>query len=53
MTNKEAIEILYHYSLQDYGYSKEDIEAFTMAVKALEQEPCEDCKTRAKKEVKE
>lgn len=46
MTNKEAIERLYHYSLQDFGYSKEDIEAFTMAVKALEQEPCEDCISR-------
>lgn len=46
MTREEVIKILYHYSLQDYGYSKEDIEAFTMAVKALEKEPCEDCISR-------
>ena len=36
MTRKEAIAILYQYSLQDMTYSKEDIDAFKMSIKALE-----------------
>lgn len=42
MTREEAIEILYQYSVRDMTYPKEDIEAFELAIKALEQEPCED-----------
>ena len=39
MTREEAIEILYQYSVRDMTYPKEDIEAFELAIKALEQEP--------------
>lgn len=39
MTREEAIEILYQYSVRDMTYPKEDIEAFEIAIKALEQEP--------------
>lgn len=42
MTREEAIEILYQYSVRDMTYPKEDIEAFELAIKALEQEPCEE-----------
>lgn len=38
MTREEAIAILYQYSMQDMTYPKEDIDAFNMAIKALEQE---------------
>lgn len=47
MRREEAIEILYQYSVRDMTYPKEDIEAFELAIKALEQEPC-DCISRAR-----
>lgn len=33
-------------SLIDVSIGKEDIQAFTQAIKALEQQPCEDCISR-------
>ena len=38
MSIDEAIEILYQYSVQDMTYPKEDIEAFELAIKALEEQ---------------
>ena len=38
MSREEAIEIIYQYSVQDMTYPKEDIEAFELAIKALEQQ---------------
>lgn len=46
MTRKEAKKLLYKYTLLDETYPKDDIEAFEVAIKALEQEPCEDCISR-------
>ena len=46
MTREEAIEILYQYSVRDTTYPKEDIEAFELAIKLLDQEPCEDVVSR-------
>ena len=55
MTNEEAIE--YNKNLREYmritdtesefKFLKENYEALDMAIKALEQEPCEDCISRA------
>lgn len=51
MTNEEAKELLaiYRFNLiQSTSNQLEgDIEAFDMAIKALEQEPCEDCISRS------
>ena len=38
MSREEAIKILYQYSVQDMTYPKEDIEAFELAIKALEEQ---------------
>lgn len=56
MTNEEAIE--YNKNLREYmritdtesefKFLKENYEALDMGIKALEQEPCEDCISRAK-----
>lgn len=39
MTKEEAKKLLYKYTLLDETYPKDDIEAFEVAIKALEQEP--------------
>lgn len=39
MTRETAKSILYQYSCLDLTYPKEDIDAFEMAIKALDQEP--------------
>jgi hypothetical protein len=56
MTNEEAINVL--NSLKQYyndknedsyvGFDNEDNEALDLAIKALEQQPCEDCISREK-----
>jgi len=49
MTNEEAIKWLKVEALyieEDIGHGKEILEAYDMAIKALEQEPCEDCISR-------
>lgn len=51
MTNEEAINMLHgiradNLNLDD-AYTKDKYEALGMAIKALEQEPCEDCISRA------
>lgn len=48
MTREEAIEQLKWYFEYDNGLSadKETVEAYRMAIKALEQEPCEDTISR-------
>lgn len=53
MTREEAIKILQDntnlgYGIIVKGYTKPIQEAFDMAIKALEQEPCEDCINRKK-----
>lgn len=51
MTNEEAIKWLKveaSYIEEDVGNGKEILEAYDMAIKALEQEPCEDCISREK-----
>ena len=45
MTNEEAIDTLFYFKMH---FAKSDIcrEHFDMAIKALEQQPCEDCISR-------
>lgn len=45
MTNEEAIKIIKQFRDRQ-GNSNDDIEAFDLANKALEQQPCEDCISR-------
>lgn len=50
MTNDEAIKWLKvesSYIEENVGHGKEILEAYDMAIKALEQQPCEDCISRA------
>lgn len=47
MTNEEAIEILDFLSAEYYPNASEE-EALEMAIKTLEQEPCDDCISREK-----
>lgn len=44
MTKKEAIEILKNITIEDWEYG--DYEALEMAIEALEQYCCADCKHR-------
>ena len=49
MTNDEAIKWLKvesSYIEENVGHGKEILEAYDMAIKALEQQPCEDCISR-------
>ena len=49
MTNKKAIKWLKieaSYIEEDVGHGKEILEAYDMAIEALEKEPCEDCISR-------
>lgn len=47
MTNKEAIEwIKYHIGISNYDETDDLLKAFETAIKALEQEPCDDCVSR-------
>lgn len=46
MTREEAIEAIKFGHCDDMYYRKEYEEAVDMAIKALEQEPCEDCISR-------
>jgi predicted ABC-class ATPase len=45
MTNEEAREIIKQFRDRQ-GNSNEDVEALDMAIKALEQQPCEDAISR-------
>ena len=46
MTNEEAREAIKFGHCDDIYYQKEYEEAVNMAIKALEQQPCEDCISR-------
>ena len=46
MTREEAAEVLSTYDMSEDNEDKEFIEAVKMAIKALEQEPCEDAISR-------
>lgn len=49
MTNEKAIKWLKvesSYIKEDIGHGKEILEAYAMAIEALEKEPCEDCISR-------
>ena len=46
MTNEEAREAIKFGHCDDIYYRKEYEEAVNMAIKALEQQPCEDCVSR-------
>ena len=46
MTKEETIKIIKQFRDRQ-GNSSDDIEAFDMAIKALETQPCEDCISRA------
>ena len=47
MTNEEAIQILKQYLDMDSEVNSEYLEAQRMAIKALEQQPCDDCISKA------
>lgn len=47
MTREEAMNVLKKYTDTDSGISRVVAEAHSKAIKALKQEPCEDCISRA------
>lgn len=48
MSREEAIKVLKEYLALDKDIDNEYLEAQRVAIKAMEQEPCEDCISRAK-----
>ena len=48
MTREEATAYIHEWLKDEYALDLKDKEVLNMAIKALEQEPCDDCISREK-----